>query len=152
MQGLVNRAIQCFVRDIYGHDTWRQVVAEAQLGFSNFEAMLDYDPSVTDRVVSAVQTTLKKPRSVVLEDLGTYLVSHENMETLRRLLRFGGSDFQEFLLSLDELPEKARLVLPGFVLPDLSVQTLSSGTYELEIGLGITGFSRAHGGAARDVG
>lgn len=141
MQGLVNRAIQCFVRDIYGLDTWNQVVEEAQLGFSSFEAMLDYDPSVTDRVVSAVQASLSKPRSVVLEDLGTYLVSHANMETLRRLLRFGGSDFEEFLLSLDELPDKARLILPDFVLPALSVQALTPRMYELVVGGGMNGFS-----------
>ena len=149
MQGLVNRAIQCFVHDIYGLETWREVVDEAQLGFTSFEAMLDYEPSVTDRLVSAVQIILTKPRSVILEDLGTYLVSHANMETLRRLLRFGGSDFEEFLLSLDELPEKARLILPDFVLPSLSVLALNPRLYELEIGTGISGFSNVLMGVLR---
>lgn len=141
MQGFVNRAIQCFVRDIYGEDRWRQVVDAAQLGFTNFEAMLNYDPAVTERVLDALQDQLGTPRAALLEDLGTYLVSDRNMEALRRLLRFGGSDFEEFLLSLDELPDKARLALPEFSLPSISVSDIGGRHYLLNFGDGLPGFS-----------
>lgn len=141
MQGFVNRAIQCFVRDIYGEDRWRQVADAAQLGFTNFEAMLNYDPAVTERVLDALQNQLAKSRAAVLEDLGTYLVSDRNMEALRRLLRFGGSDFEQFLLSLDELPEKARLALPEFSLPEISVSGSINRSYVLTFGDGLAGFS-----------
>ncbi len=55
---------------------------------------------------------LNKPRDAMLEDVGTYLVSHPNKESLRRLLRFGGVTFTEFLHSLDDLPDRARLAVP----------------------------------------
>lgn len=141
MQGFVNRAIQCFVRDIYGEDRWRRVTDAAQLGFTNFEAMLNYDPAVTERVLDALQDQLSKSRAAVLEDLGTYLVSDRNMEALRRLLRFGGADFEQFLVSLDELPEKARLALPEFSLPSISVSGADGRRYVLTFGEGLPGFS-----------
>lgn len=149
MQGFVNRAIQCFVRDIYGEDRWQQVASDARLGFTNFEAMLTYDPAVTDRVLTALQNQLAKSRAAVLEDLGTYLISNQNMESLRRLLRFGGSDFEQFLLSLDELPEKARLALPEFSLPSISVHSTGERDYVLRFGSDLPGFSYVMMGVLR---
>jgi len=64
---------------------------------------------------------LGRPRETVLEDLGTYLVSHPNVEPLRRLLRFGGETFGEFVESLDDLPRRAALALPELDLPALEV-------------------------------
>ena len=40
MHGLINRAIERFIRDTYGRDVWALIVARAGLGFSEFEAML----------------------------------------------------------------------------------------------------------------
>ena len=40
MHGLINRAIQCFVRDSYGQNRWIEVTQLADLGFTDFEAML----------------------------------------------------------------------------------------------------------------
>jgi hypothetical protein len=48
----------------------------------------------------------------LLEDIGTYLVTDPALEPLRRLLRFGGDTFAEFLGSLEELPDRARLAMP----------------------------------------
>ena len=141
MQGFINKAIQCFARDMYGDGLWRQVTDSAGLGYSNFEAMLDYPPDVTDRVLQELQSHLGKSRETLCEDLGTYLVSHPHMEALRRLLRFGGASFEEFLQSLDELPDKARLALPEITLPSLSVRMIEPRFYCLRMGHGLPGFS-----------
>ena len=140
MDGFLNRALQCFVRDIYGADQWDAVVSTAHLGFSEFEAMLTYDPSISERVITALEVVLNKPRIAVYEDLGTYLVSHEHMEAVRRLLRFGGEDFEEFLMSLDELPDRARLALAEFDLPSIQVQAPGFRIYILSFGAGLPGF------------
>ena len=121
MHGLMNRAIQCFVRDTYGAATWRDVAADADLGPHGFEAMLRYDDAVTWRVLDLVCARLGKPEDAVLEDLGTYLVSHPNVEPLRRLLRFGGVDFVDFLNSLDDLSGRARLAVPDLHLPPIEI-------------------------------
>lgn len=119
MHGLINRAIQCFLRDTYGAPLWAAVVRKARLGFDSFEPMLTYEASLTEAVISAATTILDRPREAMLEDLGTYLVAHPNLERLRRLLRFGGVTFVDFLHSLEDLPGRGHLALPDLDLPTL---------------------------------
>ena len=121
MHGLINRSIQCFLRDTYGPAIWSAVAREAQLGFDNFETMLIYDQALTDAVIDAASRLLARPRDTVLEDLGIYLVSHPNVQSLRRLLRFGGVTYADFLHSLEDLPGRARLALPDIDLPQLDL-------------------------------
>jgi hypothetical protein len=131
MHGLMNRAIESFVRDTYGLRTWHSVARAAGLEDASFEAMLTYDDAVTDVVLEATSKELAKPRDVFLEDLGTYLVSHPTTEALRRLLRFGGVSFYEFLNSLDELRGRARLAVSDLDLPELELQEQSPGNFLL---------------------
>ncbi len=133
MHGLVNRSIQCFLRDTYGAATWAHVAREARLGFDGFEPMLTYDSALTEAVIVAAAKVLNRPRESVLEDLGTYLVSHKNTEALRRLLRFGGVTFEDFLHSLEDLPERARLALPDLDLPGFALVEESSGDYVVQV-------------------
>ena len=97
MHGLVNCAVQRFTTDTYGTEAWYDVTRLADLDFVQFEAMLTYDDALTPRVLNAWAVRLDRPRAEVMEDIGTYLVSHPNTEGLRRLLRFGGVDFVDFL-------------------------------------------------------
>ncbi len=121
MHGLSNRAIECFIRDTYGHRVWSDVACGAGLDFESFEAMLHYDNALTEAVIGAAVGLLGKPRDVLLEDIGTYLISHPSTEAVRRLLRFGGVTFQDFLASLEELPGRARLAVPDLDLPQLEL-------------------------------
>ena len=133
MHGLINRSIQCFLRDSYGPAQWDAVALRARLGFSGFEAMLSYDADVTERVIVAACQVLDRPRDSMLEDLGTYLVSHQNVEAVRRLLRFGGVTFGDFLNSLEDLPERGRLAVPDLDLPDLRLTEGPDGTAILRV-------------------
>jgi hypothetical protein len=119
MHGLINRSIQCFLRDTYGADFWAEIVLESRLGFDNFEAMLTYDPRLTEAVLDSAAELLRRNRDSILEDYGTYLVSHPNLEALRRLLRFGGGSFVEFLQSLEDMRGRGQMALPDLDLPDL---------------------------------
>ena len=74
-----------------------------------FELMLKYPDRLTFDLCAALAAALKWPQLDVLEDLGTYLVSHKNGQNLRRLLRFGGQKYEEFLISLDELNDRSEL-------------------------------------------
>lgn len=131
MHGLVNKSIQCFVRDTYGAATWAAVVREARLGFDSFEPMLTYDPALTEAVVAAAAHQLQRSRETLLEDMGTYLVSHPHVEALRRLLRFGGVGFVDFLHSLEDLPGRARLAVADLDLPDLELTDTGPGCFAL---------------------
>lgn len=131
MHGLINRSIQSFLRDSYGPAVWSAVLRQAEIGFDSFEPMLDYPGELTDRILQAACTTLARPRDGLLEDLGTYLVSHPHLEAVRRLLRFGGVSFVDFLHTLDDLPDRARLALPDLDLPELILNDQAPGLYRL---------------------
>jgi hypothetical protein len=139
MHGLVNRSIQCFLRDTYGEDLWLGVARDAGLGFDSFETMLTYDDSLTGAVIDAAARRLDRPRETVMEDLGTYLVSHPDLERVRRLLRFGGVGFVDFLHSLDDLPGRARLALPDLELPRLALEDEGDDRYTLRCSSSVTG-------------
>ena len=149
MHGLINRAIQCFLRDTYGEELWTKIMQQADLGYSSFESMLIYEEDVTRRILELAAVTLKKSRDDLLEDLGTYLASHDNVEALRRLLRFGGVDFVEFLYSLNDLPDRARLAVPDLFLPELQVDDDGSGEFHLRCGGHYPGFGHVMVGVIR---
>lgn len=96
---------------------------------------MTYEPQVTEQVLTAVGARLARRRADLLEDIGTYLVSHSATEALRRLLRFGGVDYVDFLHSLEDLPERARLAVADLDLPALALQDRGGGFYQLHIGL-----------------
>lgn len=149
MHGLINRAIQSFVCATYGKNRWLRTTEAAGLDFVEFEAMLIYDDEVFHRVLNALSVDLNRPVAEILEDLGTYLVSHPNMEGLRRLLRFGGVTYVEFLHSLDDLADRVRLAVSDLRLPALELREISANEYELFCSAGLPGYSNVMAGILR---
>lgn len=139
MNGLVNRAIQNFLRDGWGDAAWADAAREAGAPVAGFEPLMDYDPALTGRLVAAAALRLDRDGACLLEDLGTWLVSHPSRAGVRRLLRFGGPDFREFLQSLDDLPARARLALPDLRLPPLRLELRGDGLFLLHVGPGFAG-------------
>jgi hypothetical protein len=133
MHGLINRAIQDFVRDSFGDATWAKVARQAGLEPPSFEPMLSYDDQITEQVIAASSGILSRRPSDVLEDIGHYLVTHERLAPLRRLLRFGGVDFVDFLHTLDDLPDWARLAVDDLILPPITLIEESPGAWRLEL-------------------
>lgn len=141
MHGLINRAVECFVRDTYSDALWLSVARRAGLEVPQFEAMLHYHDEVTPSVVDAIATELGLPAPTVLEDIGTYLVSNKNIEAPRRLLRFSGVTFLDFLHSLDDLRARARLALDDLDLPNLTLHDQGGDRYRLECEHSYEGFT-----------
>jgi hypothetical protein len=139
MHGLINRAIQCYVRDTHGDLAWKQVVRHAGLGFDGFETMLSYDDALTEDVLRASVDVLGRPRETILEDLGTFLVSNHSSDGLRRLLRFGGVTFTDFLQTLEETRGRGRLALSDLDLPILDLLEISPSLYRLHCRFAIKG-------------
>jgi hypothetical protein len=154
MHGLINRIIERFVRDTYGRDTWVGIMQKLDLGFVEFEPMLTYDKELTVQLLDLIAERLDKPLPDVLEDIGTYLVSHPNVEAVRRLLRFSGKSFVEFLHSLDDLPARARLAVEGLQLPSLELREHGPNFYSVVIGAppgGVVGFGHVMSGLLRTM-
>ena len=130
MLGLINKSIQCFLTSSYGDAVWQRIATRIDIGPDGFETMLHYDDVLTDRLIEAAGVVLDRPEDALLEDVGTFLASRE---ALRRLLRFGGSNYWEFLHSLDELPDRARMALPDLELPGLRLSEHREGRFELRV-------------------
>ncbi len=143
MHGLINRAIQDFACDSYGDPIWSAIVRRAGFDFTAFEPMLTYEDGLTEQLVAAVAAELGRRRSEVLEDIGHYLVTHARVAPLRRLLRFGGVDFVDFLHTLDDLPDWARLAVDDLVLPGIALHSDGPNEYRLVL----TGAPRGSGHA-----
>ncbi|MEQ5871267.1 heme NO-binding domain-containing protein [Sagittula sp. NFXS13] len=151
MHGLILRTFQVFVQDTYGPEAWLDISGRANLEIVDFEAMLIYPPETYDAVITASEDVMHKPRDVFLEDVGTYLVSHPNSEGLRRLLRFGGVDYIDFMHSLDDLPDRARLVVADLNLPSLEMHDDGQNQYRLLVGPGLPGFGYVMVGVLRAI-
>ena len=145
MHGLMNRAIQCFLRDTYGVDSWAAVAGQAGIGAEGFEAMMVYPEGVTESLLAAACRHLGKPRDAILEDIGIWLVS---VERLRRLMRFGGVDYHDFIDTLEELPGRAQLAVPDIGLPVLRVVPHAQGRFTLTC-QGPEGFGHVFAGVLR---
>ncbi|MEO0938570.1 MAG: heme NO-binding domain-containing protein [Pseudomonadota bacterium] len=151
MHGLVNRAIERFVTDIYGRAQWDAIVRTAESPVTTFEPMMIYDDEITMRVLEATCAVMGHARGDMLEDFGTYLVSHPNMETVRRLLRFGGVTLVEFLHSLDDLPDRVRLAIPDLHLPRIELREWTASDYVLICEAALDGFGHVMIGVLRSL-
>ena len=69
----------------------------------------------------------------MLEDIGTYLVAHSKTEALRRLLRFGGNTFIEFLHSLEDLQSRIHLAVPALEFPALEVEDVNNQNFLISV-------------------
>ena len=80
-----------------------------------------YEDEKSYALIRALSKRLSKPQQDILDDIGTYLVTPPNVGALRRLLRFSGSSFDDFLFSLDDLNDRVDLALPDLQLPQIMV-------------------------------
>ncbi|MEP3346437.1 MAG: heme NO-binding domain-containing protein [Litoreibacter sp.] len=140
MYGLIHRALQCFAQDTYGEDLWSKVVAEAGLECDAYEAMLTYPDDHLDKVLGALSIQVDKDTAQISEEIGSYLVTHSRMEPVRRLLRFGGTTYEEFVLSLEDLHDRVKLALPDLDLPRLEVDAHSKVSFRVAVNFSRTGF------------
>lgn len=122
MHGLINTSLQSFVADRFGAPAWARIADQAGVPGRGFEAMLVYDNDLTHRVLEATAADLSRPVETVLEDLGIYLITHPRFDAVRRLLRFGGTRFPDFLQSLNDLHGRVALALPELDPPRLTLR------------------------------
>lgn len=149
MHGLINRSFENFLRRTYGPAHWQAVIDVLDPGFESFEPMLHYDDALTTKMLEVSAHLLAKPSEALLEDFGTSLVADRRNERVRRLLRFGGVDYADFLHSLDDLPGRVRLAVSDLHLPQLDLTEEAPGDYRLVCHPGIPGYGHVMLGVLR---
>lgn len=131
MYGLILRALQGYVVATFGPDEWECILCRAGLSGERFEPLLSSGPGLLHQVLDAAAAWLGRPASTILADAGTFAVASPAQPAIRRLLHFGGATFEEFLHSLEELPDRARLALPEFDFPRLELSMTAPGAFRL---------------------
>lgn len=149
MHGTVNHSIQLFVCHTYGRDTWENVMRSAGFDFLEFESMMSYERAFTHDILASLCAVLDRPRAEILEDLGTFIVSDLRFEAVRRLLRFGGEDFVDFLHSLDDLADSVRVAISDLHLPKVELDVISDNHFTLRCDAVVEGYGYVMIGALR---
>ena len=129
MHGMINRGLQSFVHDYYGARKWEEICVAADLPFFSFESMLQYDDAVTRRMLETLSVVLDRHKEDILEDFGTYVVTDKRMSSIRRLLRFGGETYAEFLLSLEDVHARLKVAMPVLAVPKLGLELREEGAF-----------------------
>lgn len=149
MHGLFNRSLHSYLRNTFGNDFWAALAAEARIDAEGFEPILVYDDDITCRLLDIAAERLNRRRCDLLEDLGTHIVSGQDGGAFRRLLRFSGVSFLEFLRSVDHLPGWGRLALPELDLPRLEMEELGGGRFRLTCRFRLPGAGHLASGVLR---
>ncbi|WP_069300890.1 heme NO-binding domain-containing protein [Neptunicoccus sediminis] len=123
MHGTINCGLQVYVCEIFGPDIWEDSCARAGLSGFSFETMLTYDDALTERLLTALTQVLGRDRADLLEDFGTFVVSEDRLKSVRKLLRFGGESYVEFLQSLEDVHDRAKIALPDLDVPRFELET-----------------------------
>jgi hypothetical protein len=142
MDALLLRSLQGYVRNTFGVVVWQTVCRRARLAVESFEPLLSYDEGLADQVAQAAAEVLGRPVDAVWQDVGTHLVINPDHEGVRRLLRFGGVGFVDFLYSLEELPGRSHLALPGIALPALELHEIGPDRFEVRCQSHVAGLSQ----------
>lgn len=146
MHGLINRSIEGFVRVCYGGARWREVAADIGLRENRFQSFRHYPDAMTVALIAAAAQRLGKPEGELLEDLGAWLA---RLEGVRRLLRFSGSDFADFVVALEELPDRGRMILPDLEVPRLAVEVRGPQQFTIRVLAGGAGWCAVIAGLLR---
>jgi len=149
MHGLINRSFESFLKVTYGASLWAGIAEELDAGFEQFEPVLHYDDALSYQMLESASNRLAKPPETLLEDFGTFLVAAPAAERVRRLLRFGGVDYEDFLASLEDLRGRARLAVPDLDLPQLELEDRGGGLYRLVCRSPHKGFGHVYLGMLR---
>lgn len=127
MYGLVNQAVEDFVRQGFGDAAWKQIRDNAGLDVEMFVSMNSYPDEVTYKLVQAATEVLNLDAARILEAFGEHWVLYTAQEGYGQMLSMFGTDLESFLLNLDNLHSHVGLTFPALRPPSFSVERVEGG-------------------------
>jgi hypothetical protein len=127
MYGLVNQALEDFVKKGYGDGAWKQVRDKAGVNLDVFVAMDSYPDELTGKLVAAATEVLGLDAARVLEAFGEHWVLYTAQEGYGQMLSMAGSNLEEFLLNLDNLHSHVGLTFSALRPPSFQVERTDGG-------------------------
>ena len=143
MHGLVNRALRDFAHAQGGAAAWERVMSVIDIPPEDFGLFRVTDTGNTSALIRTIAVEMDRPLADFCEDWGHWIVAAPEHATIRRLLRFSGRSFIDFVHSIEDLPDRAQLAVPGLKLPPLDVRDHGRGHFTIEVGTRIPGTDHA---------
>ncbi|WP_179379747.1 heme NO-binding domain-containing protein [Jannaschia marina] len=130
---MICKSLEGFVIDQCGSDAWAEVRHDLPVPETGFEALRSYDDALSQDVFARACAATDRSHDALLEDLGHWICVHPPLEPVRRLMRFSGTGFVDFLYALDEVPSRIRIALPGLEVPDFHLLQLDPGVFRIRL-------------------
>lgn len=127
MYGLVNQALEDFVKRGHGEAVWKQVRDKAGINVEMFVSMDSYPDEVTVKLVVAATEVLGLDANRILEAFGEHWVLYTAQEGYGPMLSMFGSNLEEFLLNLDNLHSHVGLTFSSLRPPSFQVERIEGG-------------------------
>ena len=128
MYGLVNQALEDYVRRGFGDGAWNATREGAGIQVEMFVSMDSYPDDLTYRLVGAATEVLGLQAAQILEGFGEHWVLYTAQEGYGQMLSMFGSDLQGFLMHLDNLHSHVGLTFPRLRPPSFEVETGAGGS------------------------
>lgn len=127
MYGLVNQAVEDFVRRGFGDEAWKRIRDKAGVNLEMFVSMDSYPDEVTYQLVGAASEVLGLEAAQILEAFGEHWVLYNAKEGYGQMLSMFGSSLEEFLLNLDNMHSHVGLTFPALRPPSFQVERVDGG-------------------------
>jgi len=122
MYGLVNQALEDFVKQGFGDAAWNRVRDGAGISLDMFVSMDSYPDEVTYKLVGAATEVLGLNTAQILEAFGEHWVLYTAQAGYGEMLAMFGSDLRAFLLNLDNLHSHVAMTFPDLRPPSFKVE------------------------------
>jgi len=127
MYGLVNQAVEDFVRRGFGDAAWQRIREGAGLSHEMFVSMDGYPDEVTYKLVGAASEVLNLDAAQILESFGEHWVLYTAQEGYGEMLSMFGASLEEFLGNLDNMHSHVGLTFPDLRPPSFQLERVDGG-------------------------
>ena len=131
MYGMVNKAIEQMVCAKHGEEVWETIKVKAEVEVEVFISNESYDDDVTYRLVAAASSVLGLPAETVLKGFGRYWVLETAQKGYGALMRSSGKNLAEFLVNLDHMHTRVKLMFPKLIPPRIECHAVTSSSLQL---------------------
>ena len=132
MYGLVNQAVQDFVTQRLGAETWKTVREKAGVQDPEFLPLQQYPDELTFAMVGAACEATGRDAATLVEEIGVFWVTFTAQRGYGPLLDQLGATFPEALAALDAMHVRVALMMPNLKPPSFRVRDVKARSLTLD--------------------
>lgn len=121
MYGIVNKAMEDLMLDLYGEDRWNIIKQRSGVDIEFFISNEPYDDDITFRLAVAASEELGLSMDTILNTFGEWWILKTGREKYSGLMEAGGSNLREFLNNLPLFHNRIMLIYPKLSPPEFKI-------------------------------